>query len=101
MFNHKCIEAHNDGLAARDGDAATADGLVGEQFGGREIPRQGKQAIAPAAVQGYDTAVTGATTLENVELLVRVRLQWVKRAAAQRGVGLAERDELLVVGQQL
>ena len=39
--------------------------------------------------------------LENVELLVRVRLQWVKRAAAQRGVGLAERDELLVVGQQL
>ena len=66
-----------------------------------EIPRQGKQAIAPAAVQGYDTAVTGATTLENVELLVRVHLQWVKRAAAQRGVGLAQRDELLVVGQQL
>ena len=75
---HKCIEAHNDGLASWDGDAATADGLVGEQFGGREIPRQGKQVIAPAAIHGHDTAV--ALRPEQLDALTAELLRDLRQA---------------------
>ena len=69
------LEAYDDGLAGRYGDAVAADRLVAQQLHGGQVGGYRERLVVTASVQGDDAAVVGSSALEGVELASGVRLQ--------------------------
>ena len=69
------LEADDDGLAGRYGDAVTADRVVAQKLHGGQVRGYRERLVVTASVQGDDAAVVGSSALEGVELASGVRLQ--------------------------